>query len=253
MKFLILTRQRLLTGLCCFVAGVLAVFITLQGVTAITASEMKQLNPICSVKTDEKKIAISFDTDWDDRETEKLIEVLRRYSVKASFFVVGAWVDKYPGSVKSIAAAGHEVCNQSNTHPHMPKLSRAEMQAQIMDCNRKIQKITGISPALFRPPYGDCSSNLVEAAQSMQMYCVMWDIDSFDWKNPTPGQIAERVTSQVKPGSIVLFHNGALNTVTALPDILGTLQTQGYSIVPVSQLIYKDHYSVDRSGMQIKN
>jgi peptidoglycan-N-acetylglucosamine deacetylase len=77
------------------------------------------------------------------------------------------------------------------------------------------------------------------------------DIDSLDWKNPTPQKIVERVTSKVKPGSIVLFHNGAKNTPAALPTVLKTLQSQGYQIVPVSQLIYRDNYTISSAGMQI--
>ena len=77
--------------------------------------------------------------------------------------------------------------------------------------------------------------------------------DSLDWKNIPPDEIVNRVTSSVKPGSIVLFHNGALNTPTALPKVIENLQARGYEIVPVSQLIYKDHYTIDHAGMQIKN
>ncbi len=73
------------------------------------------------------------------------------------------------------------------------------------------------------------------------------------WKDPTPKQILDRVLQRVRPGSIVLFHNGAKNTPAALPTVLQTLQAQGYSIVPVSQLIYKDNYSIDAAGMQVPN
>lgn len=253
MKYFILTRRRLFTLLCCLIAGVLAVIITLQGITATIASAVQNRNPICSVVTDEKKIAISFDCDENDLETQRLLEILRRYNVKATFFVVGAWADKYPKSVLAIAAAGHELGNHSNTHPHMPKLNRTDMLAQITDCNAKIKAITGVSPILFRPPYGDSSGDLVEAVSSVPMYCTEWNIDSFDWKNPSPRQIIERVTALAQPGSIVLFHNGALNTATALPDILDSLQKQGYTVVPVSQLIYKERYTVDASGMQRKS
>lgn len=253
MKFIILTRQRMITLLCCLIAAALAVVITLQGIKAVTAFAAQNRNPICFVKTDEKKVAISFDCAWDDQETPKLLDILNRYNVKASFFVVGAWADRYPKSMQSIASAGHEIGNHSNTHPHMPKLSRNAMLAQIIDCNQKIKTITGTEPVLFRPPYGDCNAALVETAGSVRMYCIEWNIDSFDWKNPAPRQIVERVTTQVKPGSIILFHNGALNTVTALPEILSSLRAQGYAMVPVSQLIYKDGYTVDASGMQAKN
>lgn len=173
--------------------------------------------------------------------------------MKTTFFVVGAWVDKYPDSVKALVAAGHEVCNHSNTHPHMPKLSKQEMAKQITECNNKIEAVTGVKPLLFRPPYGDYSNDVINTVNDLGMYPIQWDVDSLDWKDPTPQQISDRVLHQVKPGSIILFHNGAKNTPAALPTVLQTLQAQGYSIVPVSQLICKDSYTIDTAGMQIPN
>jgi Predicted xylanase/chitin deacetylase len=252
MRFLILTRKRILTVLCCLICGILAVFLAFQGVAAIRASSSKRLIPIYCVKTDEKKIAISFDAAWGNEETQTLIDILNKYNVKTTFFVVGAWVDKYPESVKALAAAGHEVCNHSNTHPHMPKLGQTEMAAQVAECNNKIKNVTGASPLLFRAPYGDYNNPVIETVKSLNMYCVQWDVDSLDWKNPPPNAIVTRVTTTVKPGSIVLFHNGAKNTPAALPKIIEALQSQGYQIVPVSQLIYKDNYTIDHTGMQVK-
>jgi peptidoglycan-N-acetylglucosamine deacetylase len=253
MKIIILTKERILMVLCGLLAGAFAMVIAFQGIAAIQASATKRLIPIYCVKTTEKKIALSFDAAWGNEETQTLINILNKYNVKTTFFVVGAWVDRYPESVKALAAAGHEVCNHSNTHPHMPKLARSEMMAQLTDCNDKIKSITGITPILFRPPYGDYNNALMEASQAANMFPIQWDVDSLDWQNPTPKQIVARVTAGVKPGSIVLFHNGAMNTPTALPTVIETLQANGYQIVPVSQLIYKDHYTIDNAGMQIKN
>lgn len=251
MKIMVLTRKRILTVLVCALCAVLGAAIGIRGAAAVQTSASKRLLPIYNVKTDEKKIAISFDAAWGNEETQTLIDILKEYNVKTTFFVVGAWVDKYPESVKALAAAGHEVCNHSDSHPHMPKLSQEEMTRQITDCNEKVKSITGVSPLLFRAPYGDYNNSLVSTVNGLHMYPIQWDVDSLDWKNPTPQQIAERVTSKVKPGSIVLFHNGAKNTPAALPDVLKTLQSQGYRIVPVSQLIAKDHYTIDSAGMQI--
>jgi polysaccharide deacetylase family sporulation protein PdaB len=253
MKYLILTKKRLVTVLCCGLATVLAAGIGIQGIVATAASASKRLLPIYNVKTEEKKVAISFDAAWGNEQTQTLIDVLNRYQVKSTFFVVGAWADKYPDSVKALAGAGHEVCNHSNTHPHMPKLTNAQMAAQLTDCNNKIKSLTGTAPILFRPPYGDYNNALIETTRSLNMYPIQWDVDSLDWKNPTPLEIVNRVTTSVKPGSIVLFHNGALNTPTALPQVIENLQGRGYQIVPVSQLIYKDNYTIDHAGMQIKN
>lgn len=166
---------------------------------------------------------------------------------------MGAWVDKYPESAKALTAAGHEVCNHSNTHPHMPKLSQSDMEKQITECNNKIKSVTGKSPILFRPPYGDYNNTVIKTVEGLNMYPIQWSVDSLDWKDPTPQQIIDRVLKRVKPGSIVLFHNGAKNTPAALPTIIEKLQSQGYKIVPVSQLIYKKDYTIDVAGMQIRN
>ncbi|MFU0832804.1 MAG: Polysaccharide deacetylase [Oscillospiraceae bacterium] len=253
MRIITVTRKRILTVLFSALAVVLAGAAGFRGVQAVQTSASKRLLPIYNVKTEEKKIAISFDAAWGNEETQTLIDILKEYNVKTTFFVVGSWVDKYPDSVKALAEAGHEVCNHSDTHPHMPKLSESDMKKQIEACNEKIKAITGVSPLLFRPPYGDYNNAVVKSAQDLGMYAIQWDVDSLDWKNPTPQQIIDRVTKKVKPGSIVLFHNGAKNTPAALPTILKTLQSEGYTIVPVSQLIIKDNYTIDSAGMQIPN
>lgn len=243
--------KRFLAAALFALAAALAVCGFLYGGRAAQAAAQKRELPIYCVKTEEKKVAISFDAAWGNEETQTLIDILNEYGVKTTFFVVGAWVDKYPDSVRALTAAGHEVCNHSDTHPHMPKLSEAEMLKQIQSCNEKIAAITGKTPALFRPPYGDYNDAVIRTVNSLGMYPIQWSVDSLDWKDPTPQQISERVLSQVKPGSIVLFHNGAKNTPAALPTVLKTLQSEGYEIVPVSELICKNSYSIDSAGMQI--
>ncbi len=251
MKTLTVTKKSLLTVLFCALAAVLAVAVCVRATQAVQASAPKRSLPIYNVQTGEKKIALSFDAAWGNSDTQKLIDILDQYHVKTTFFVVGAWVDKYPESVKALAAAGHEVCNHSDTHPHMRKLSQEEIKAQVKKCSEKIASATGIKPILFRPPYGDYNDTVIQAVENLNMYPIQWNVDSLDWKNPTPDQIANRVLTSVKPGSIVLFHNGAKNTPAALPRVLQTLQAEGYQIVPVSQLIYRDHYTIDNAGVQI--
>ena len=253
MKVMTLRGKKILAVLVCVLAAAVALTAATQGILAVQTSASKRALPIYNVKTEEKKVAISFDAAWGNEETQTLIDILAKYNVKTTFFVVGAWVDKYPDSVKALAAAGHEVCNHSNTHPHMPKLSATEMSAQVTECNNKIKSVTGVSPTLFRPPYGDYDNALVNTINGLHMYPIQWDVDSLDWKDPTPKQISDRVLQRVKPGSIVLFHNGAKNTPAALPTVLQTLQAQGYTIVPISQLIYKDNYTIDAAGMQMPN
>ena len=163
---------------------------------------------------------------------------------------MGQWVDKFPESVKALSDAGHEVMNHSDTHPHMTQMSKEAMKAEIEACNQKIEQVTGKRPNLLRAPYGDYNDTVVQAARETGCYTIQWDVDSLDWKNLSAPEITKRVTEKIKPGSIVLFHNAALHTPEALPDILEKLQGEGYCFVPISQLIYYENYSIDQAGKQ---
>lgn len=236
----------------CFTVVFIAAVTNLIPATAQASASNKKL-PIYSVQKEEKICSMSFDAAWGNEDTQKLIDILNAHKINATFFVVGQWVDKYPESVKALSDNGNEVMNHSSTHPHMPKLSKEEMIKQITDCDKKVENITGKKPTLFRAPFGDYDNSLIEAVNSVDHYCIQWDVDSLDWKGYDSAKITDRVMKKVKPGSIILFHNAALHTPEALPEIIEGLQSQGYKIVPVSQLIYKDNYSIDVAGKQHSN
>lgn len=220
--------------------------------TLTTASTDKKL-PIYCTEREDKVVSLSFDAAWGNEDTEQLIAIFEKYDVKVTFFVVGEWVDKYPESVKALSDAGHEVMNHSDTHPHMPELSIENMTEEINSCNDKIEKITGRRPTLFRAPYGDYDNNLIDTLSALNMYCIQWDVDSLDWKDYTADKISERVLSKVRPGSICLFHNAAKHTPEALPIILEKLIADGYEIVPISQLIMTNNFTINHEGRQIAN
>lgn len=248
MKCLIITKRQI-TLACAFLT---ALTVCIVGTLSARAGSNKKL-PIYCVETDKKQVAISFDAAWGNDDTETLIDILAEYNVPATFFVVGAWVDKYPDSVKQLNDAGHRIENHSNTHPYMTKLSEAQMKNEIESCNKKICDVTGRTPTLIRVPYGDYDNRVVETIDSMNMYCIQWDVDSLDWKdNATPESICKRVTSKVKNGSIVLFHNDADHTPEALPNILKCLKDEGYEFVFIEDLIYKENYEIKHDGTQCK-
>ncbi|MBO5370957.1 MAG: polysaccharide deacetylase family protein [Clostridia bacterium] len=215
-------------------------------------SELGGLPIYCVDKGEEKICAISFDAAWGNEDTGTLIEILNKYDVKTTFFVVGSWVDKYPESVKQLSDAGHEIMNHSDSHPHMSEISEDAMKTQVENCDKKIEAITGKKPYLFRPPYGDYNTNVINTLADCGHYTVQWSVDSLDWKDLTADKIVSRVCDNIHPGAIVLFHNAAKNTPEALPVILERLQGEGYKIVPVSELIYRDDYRIDHTGKQIK-
>lgn len=174
MKLFIITKKHLMLALCFVVAVAVAVI----GSVTISANT-ERLLPIYCVETEKKQIAISFDAAWGNDDTETLIKILKEYDVPATFFVVGAWVDKYPESVKQLHDAGHQIQNHSNTHPHMPQLSREQMKDEIESCNKKITNITGVTPTLLRPPYGDYDNALIETMQELNMYTIQWDVEAY--------------------------------------------------------------------------
>jgi polysaccharide deacetylase family sporulation protein PdaB len=252
MKIVVISRKYALRLLMILAGGLLLLFLLGFGVRgAVSVASSARKVPIYCVDTTEKKIAISFDAAWGNEDTQQLIDILQKYNVKTTFFVVGQWVDKYPESVKALADAGHEIMNHSDTHPHMSQLSADGIRKEVNACNDKIAAITGIRPTLLRPPYGDYNNTLVSTLKDMGIYCIQWDVDSLDWKGLSPQQICDRVVKGVKNGSIVLFHNAAEHTPEALPLILDELiLKQGYTIVPVSQLIHPGVYEGDHEGKQ---
>ncbi len=216
----------------------------------VSASTATRQLPIYCVQRDSKVCALSFDAAWGNEDTQTLIDILDRYQVKATFFVVGEWVDKYPESVKALSDAGHEIMCHSNDHAHFNTLSADQIAADINACCDKIEAVTGTRPTLFRPPFGEYDDHVVTTVRGMGMEIIQWDVDSPDWKDYDAPTITQRVTSKVGPGSIVLFHNAALHTPEALPSILEYLLQEGYDVVPISQLILTGDYTLDHTGRQ---
>ncbi len=248
MKFLIITKKHLIMAGCVLIAAVIGTVISINAF-----AKQEKLLPIYCVETEEKKIALTFDAAWGADDTDTLIEILQRYNAKATFFVVGEWVDKYPDEVKKLSDAGFDVMNHSATHPYMTHLSEAAMKEQLKICNDKIAAVTGKTPTLFRCPYGDYDNKVISTVESVGMKTLQWDVDSLDWKDTaTVENIVTRVTGKVKPGSIVLFHNDADHTPEALPIILEKLTADGYSFVKAADLIYKDNYTIKHDGTQCK-
>ncbi len=220
--------------------------------TAVQTAQTDRILPIYSVERDNKTVALSFDAAWGNEDTQQLIDILTDHGVKATFFLVGQWVDRYPESVKALADAGMDVMNHSDDHAHFSQLSEQDIISNVNACNDKIEAITGTRPTLFRCPYGEYDNHVVSAVNSMGMHVIQWNVDSLDWKELSAQEITARVTKQVVPGSIILFHNAALHTPEALPGIIEYLQQEGYEILPVSQLILSGDTVIDHTGRQSK-
>ncbi len=252
-KYFIISKKGMITALIIILGVIVGVLCVAFGEPAVAASASQKKLPIYSVKRNDKKIALSFDAAWGADLTDSILSILEKYNVKTTFFVVGKWAEQYPDKVKALSDAGHEVENHSYGHPHMTNMSKEDMINELERCNAKIEEITGKHPTLLRPPYGDYNNAVIEAAEQCSMHTIQWSVDSLDWKGISADDIVKRVVPKVTDGSIVLFHNAGEHTPEALPAILESLISEGYEIVPVSELIYTENYTVDPTGKQILN
>lgn len=225
----------------------------LPGMISVSSNVSGRELPIYSVDTDKKQVALSFDAAWGNADTQTLLDILKKYHVKTTFFMTGGWVDSYPEDVKKILADGHDLGNHSEHHKNMSQLSKEEQKEEIMSVHRKVKALTGYDMFLFRPPYGDYDNSVILGAQEDGYYPVQWSVDSLDWKNYGTDSIVEKVldSKELQNGSIILMHNGAKYTKDALEQVITGLQKKGYEIIPVSQLIYRENYHMDVAGKQI--
>jgi len=229
------------------VLGVSAYF---TGAYAVFYGNTPRLVPIYCVDREDKVVSVSFDCAWGTEYTEDILKALKVSDVRATFFMVEFWTEKYPEFVKKIDEYGCEIGTHSSTHSYMSKQNAEEIKKELTTSAEAIESITGKKVELFRPPYGDYDDELIKTASELGYYTIQWDVDSLDWKDLSASDIAMRVINGVKSGSIILMHNNGLHTAEAVPIILETLKNRGYSFVPIGELIYRENYIIDGTGMQ---
>ncbi len=253
MRFITVRAKTLLAALAFFfllTAGAFAAGAT--GAEEVYWSGNREL-PIYSVERDDNRIAISFDCAWGVEHTDAILSALSAAKVRATFFTVQFWAEKYPEYLAKIDKAGHEIGTHSATHSYMSRLSETEIANELRTSGEAISEVTGKPVELFRPPYGDYDDLLIRTSNSLGFYPIQWDVDSLDWKDLNAADIASRVVERVRSGSIILCHNNGLHTAEALPVIIDTLRAKGFTFVPIGELIYRENYTIDHTGRQIPN
>lgn len=237
----------------CFFILAVVLYISFHHEISVSNTVNGRELPIYCVQTDKPQIAISFDAAWGNEDTRRILEILKKNDVKATFFMTGGWVESYPDDVRAIYADGHDLGNHSQNHKNMSQLSDEECKQELLSVHEKVKELTGYEMFLFRPPYGDYDNHVITNARSIGYYSIQWDVDSLDWKDYGTTSIINTVTrhKHLGNGSIILCHNGAKYTAEALDSLIQELKAQGYTFVPLSELIYRDHYHLDQEGRQI--
>lgn len=218
---------------------------------------LKKEKPIYSVDCKNKEVCLTFDINWADKEyLYDILDVLKQNNVKATFFIMGKWVNYSKENVdklKAIYLDGHEIGNHSYIHPLFTNISEERMISEIKKTEDIIYEKIGVKTKLFRCPSGAYNDTVINTVKSLGYYCIQWDVDSVDYKNGNAEDELKRVITNVKDGSIILFHNNAKNTPKNLQIIIETLKNNGFQLKTVSEVIYKNDYYIDSNGRQLKN
>ena len=246
LKYLLLAAISIIS-----ITSILLIFNSSSVRTVFSGSNRE--TPIYSVNCSEKKAAITFDCAWGADDIPEILQTLKKENIKATFFIVGQWAEKYPDTVRMIFQDGHDIANHSYSHLRMGALDRGRINSEIQLCGKKLEELVNGKIELFRPPYGDYSNNVVEAARELGYYTIQWNVDSLDWKpDISRDEILARICTKINPGSIMLFHNDTAHTAHMLPDIISAIKGMGYELLPVSELILRENYIIDFEGRQKK-
>jgi peptidoglycan/xylan/chitin deacetylase (PgdA/CDA1 family) len=190
-----------------------------------------------------RRAALTFDDVPDPRYTGKVLDVLARYHVKATFFVLGTLASRYPALVRRMEREGHTVVNHSYSHPVFSQLTAEQYRRQITRTDSVLARLVGYSPRYIRPPYGEIRPSQVQWAKRNGYVIVNWDVDSVDWRSLRSRSVIINVRRTLQPGSIILQHAGGgatqdlSGTVEALPVIIRMLKNKGYVLVTIPELL----------------
>jgi peptidoglycan/xylan/chitin deacetylase (PgdA/CDA1 family) len=191
-----------------------------------------------------KQIALTYDDGPNDPHTLQLQEVLARHNVRATFFLIGRYVQQRPDIVRDLVHAGHVVGNHTFTHPHLIVTGRVETRNELEKCQHALQDVTGESPRLFRPPFGGRRPVTLRIARSLGMEPVMWNVTSWDWKKPPAEKIVQTCVRQMRGGDVILMHDGGhiamgadrSQTVAATERLIERYKQEGYEFVTVPEM-----------------
>jgi peptidoglycan/xylan/chitin deacetylase (PgdA/CDA1 family) len=192
-----------------------------------------------------RQLALTFDDGPSAGYTPALLELLDRYQVKATFFMIGNHVRRLPQIAEQVARAGHIVGNHTLTHPNLIFRSPAQVRAELAGCSRVLSEVVGSHSSLFRPPFGGRRPDVLRWASDAGLQTVMWSITAYDWNPKSAGQIEERIMRQVGGGEVILMHDGGHNhpdadrspTVGAVGRVIRRCRDEGYSFATILEMM----------------
>lgn len=176
---------------------------------------------------------------WGDEYLPKMLDILKKENVHATFFLDGSWLSKHPDTAKSIMAMGHEMSNHAYSHKNMSELNRQMAIEEISKTQKLLEQHLGVTNTLFAPPSGDFDQETVTIARELKLQTVLWTIDTVDWRNPAPDQIVSKIKRTIEPGALILMHP-TKSSSESLERTIQVIKQKGLALGTVSELLSAD-------------
>jgi peptidoglycan/xylan/chitin deacetylase (PgdA/CDA1 family) len=232
---------------------VLGIFAATAATAALSAAGYQSMAPtgqwygrtFTGLPRGTKQLALTYDDGPNDPHTLRLLGVLAKHEVKATFFLIGRYVQQRPDLAREIVQAGHVVGNHTFTHPLLIFKSAAEIRQELSDCNAALADALGQQTSLFRPPFGGRRPAVLRIARELGLEPVMWNVTGFDWTAPPSAVIEQKVAKQIRGGDVILLHDGGhqqmgadrSQTVQATDHLIAKYQSRGYEFVTISAMM----------------
>jgi peptidoglycan/xylan/chitin deacetylase (PgdA/CDA1 family) len=196
-----------------------------------------------------KQLALTYDDGPNDPWTYKLLEVLEKHSIHATFFMIGEFVQQRPEIARAVAQAGHVIGNHTFDHPSLIFETEAQTRAQLVDCRQALEDTIGKHSNLFRPPFGGRRPATIRVARNLGLETVLWNVTGYDWKAPSAAVIEEKVARQIRGGDVILLHDGRHRafgtdrgqTVIATRNLIQRYKQAAYEFVTIPEMMKAHH------------
>jgi peptidoglycan/xylan/chitin deacetylase (PgdA/CDA1 family) len=204
-----------------------------------------------------KQLALTYDDGPNDPHTLRLLEVLAKHNVQATFFLIGRYVRQRPDIVRELMRAGHAMGNHTFSHPNLIFASAERTRKELAECQQALLEATGESPRLFRPPFGGRRPGTLQLARALGLEAIMWNVSSYDWSGAQADAIVAKVSRQIRGGDVILLHDGShvrmgadrSQTVIATDQIIARYKAQGYEFVTIPEMMEKRAAALQVSGI----
>lgn len=228
------------------VAGVAAV--AAAGYQSIAPTGQWYGNTFTGSGRGSKQLALTYDDGPNDPHTFRLLEILAKHEVQATFFLIGHYVQQRPDIVREVAKAGHVIGNHTFNHPLLIFKSVAEVRSELETCQRVLTDAMGEHSNLFRPPFGGRRPAVLRMARRLGLQPVMWNVTGYDWNAPSAEYIERKVTNRICGGDVILLHDGGhlqmgadrSHTVTATDRLIGRYKAEGYEFLTIPEMMARN-------------